>query len=188
MHVIDKQRSLKSMSMFCFLAQGMHGELGMVPEARQDPTSHSASLESGYPVPRRVMPVGATHQGSPSGQGSSRHSPSVQNSRRAQDRKPVIESRSSTEFHIQRQVHPCKHMHLACLHDAQWGCCVQNPCGYISYVPVCLNCIVLNVCACLLLQWPNFGGQLLSMQLGEGGMGLSQGQCFKSLLTLTQWL
>ncbi len=75
MHVIDKQRSLKSMSMFCFLAQGMHGELGMVPEARQDPTSHSASLESGYPVPRRVMPVGATHQGSPSGQGSSRHSP-----------------------------------------------------------------------------------------------------------------
>jgi len=55
MHVIDKQRSLKSMSMFCFLAQGMHGELGMVPEARQDPTSHSASQESGYPVPRRVM-------------------------------------------------------------------------------------------------------------------------------------
>ncbi|KAL0053237.1 hypothetical protein WJX82_002974 [Trebouxia sp. C0006] len=107
--------------------QGMHGESAMAPEARQDPTSHSASLESSYPVPRRVVPVGATHQGSPSGQGSSRHSPSVQNSRRPQDRKPVIESRSSTEFHIQR-------------------------------------------------QWPNFGGQLLSMQLGEGGMGLSQGQ------------
>ena len=26
------------------------------------------------------------------------------------------------------------------------------------------------------VQWPNFGGQLLSLQLGEGGVGLSQGQ------------
>ena len=102
-------------------AQGAHGESGMVPEARQDSTGHLASLEAGYPVPRRVVPVGAAHQGSPSGQSSSRHSPSVQSSRRPQDRKPVIETRSFTDFHIQRQVHPCKHMHLACLHDAQWG-------------------------------------------------------------------
>ncbi|KAL0039364.1 hypothetical protein WJX79_004967 [Trebouxia sp. C0005] len=117
--------------------QGAHGESGMVPEARQDSTGHLASLEAGYPVPRRVVPVGAAHQGSPSGQSSSRHSPSVQSSRRPQDRKPVIETRSFTDFHIQR-------------------------------------------------QWPNFGGQLLSMQLGEGGMGLSQGQ--QQLLCLARVL
>ncbi|DBA85738.1 TPA: hypothetical protein ACH3X1_005304 [Trebouxia sp. C0004] len=117
--------------------QGAHDESAVVLEARQDPSSHSASLESGYPVPRKVVPVGATHQGSPLGQGSSRHSPSVQNSRRPQDRKPVIESCSSTEFHIQR-------------------------------------------------QWPNFGVQLLSLQLGEGGMGLSQGQ--QQLLCLARVL
>lgn len=35
--------------------------------------------------------------------------------------------------------------------------------------------VELTAANCL-LQWPNFGGQLLSMQLGEGGVGLSQGQ------------
>ena len=33
------------------------------------------------------------------------------------------------------------------------------------------------------VQWPNFGGQLLSMQLGEGGVGLSQGE--PAVVTLT---
>ena len=35
------------------------------------------------------------------------------------------------------------------------------------------------------LQWPQIGGQLLSLQLGEGGVGLSQGERFLIRISMT---
>ncbi len=148
---------------------------GKIPLASQHPWNLATQSPgewclSGPPI--RVVPQGRAHHGT------------APLSRTPDGRKTesLSLSRARPQSFISRD--RCIHASiytLQCLHDAQWGGYVQNPRGHISTVPAYLDCIVLSVCACLLLQWPNFGGQLLSMQLGEGGMGLSQGQRFRPL-------
>ncbi len=163
------------------LSQAWSLRQGKIPLATQHPWNLATQSPGEWCLwgpPIRVVPQGKAHHGT------------APLSRTPDGSK--TESLSLSHAHPQSFIcrDRCDHASICILHACMMPREVvcSKPCGHINTVPPCLNCIVLNVCGCLLLQWPNFGGQLLSMQLGEGGMGLSQGQRFSPFLTLTQWL